>query len=431
MGLSMITFYEPISPRLRLILIGLAMSTTLGLVYLLVPRVLALHYQSQGGMLLEQALRSVREIDPDTILCTLDPLTDQNSRSLVSQARERFQSALEYNHRLEQTYLQLGRTNCLLGSPETAVENYQVYTQLRPENPLGHLESGFAYEALGDQTSAIREWRKAELTSNEFFMAGEQAMETGDVHNSLTWYKRAIWLDPSWEKPWSRVAAIYISQENWEEAFQTYQEALKINADSRELWYGLGQLYESQEEWQLALDAYQMGLSAKGEQVGLSNLYFRIGRLLHYRISPIDYGGAWEAYQKAAQLSDYPVDYWQKAGTYYQRGFLLLSEERWKEALAEFQLALSLRPEHPGAMIGAAKAYWKTGDNDQAKQLLRELIDMDLSNKSAYRLLGDIYYSEGNLVMAKEKYDRVLEIDPKDQDVKDLLDTLNAVEASP
>lgn len=181
---------------------------------LITPRLMAIILQVQGGQSLERGINLDESILEDHVVCTYEPTTNQNAQDLVLQAIDKLQQSLEYNQRLSQSHLLLGRSYCFLGEPQKAVEAYEVYTNLRPSNPLGHLELGFALEALcqkeADQAiveneqGTIRgvcsnqelreriaeEWNNAGLVTGYFSHEADNAFSNEDMESTFRWFQR-------------------------------------------------------------------------------------------------------------------------------------------------------------------------------------------------------------------------------------------------
>jgi hypothetical protein len=140
--------YEPMSPKLRLILMLLVLITILGIGLWFFPRFLALYYQIKGGQVLENVVEKEAFNELGLVTCSDSSLQSRESRSQVNQAVFDLKLAIKNNSLAPQSYLLLGRAYCLLDEPENAVESYQKYTTLRPDNPLGHWELALAYEQI-------------------------------------------------------------------------------------------------------------------------------------------------------------------------------------------------------------------------------------------------------------------------------------------
>lgn len=186
----------------------------LGATSLLVPQMIALSLQIQGGQIFNQSIRADEDYPSDAVFCTIDETDDSDARSLAREAVNKLQQSINRNDRLSQAYLLLGRSYCFLGEPEKAITAYDAYTQMRPGNPLGHLELGFALEAAcqeaADQQAqdinsgrglctdpAIRErtaqeWKSADLVAGYFFEQAYNAFAAEDMESTARWFQRAV-----------------------------------------------------------------------------------------------------------------------------------------------------------------------------------------------------------------------------------------------
>lgn len=415
------TFYEPINPRLQLIFFGLGLMTILVVVIWYSPQILATYYQVKGGQILERTLEAVGYSDTMVDVCSSPAIGDEEHLANAYEAISDLERAINFDSRDSQPYLLLGRAYCLVGENEAAVENLLKYAELKPDNPLGHLRLGFAYEAIGNLPMAVDEWKLAGVTAKDFLESGEQSREAKLYPEALQWYGRAIQVDVNWAEPWYRIGLVFKEQGDWEKAISAYQEAAQRSPDDREIWYELGEARFARQEWDLALQTYERGLEASGSQVGLSNLYYRVGHIRQYSLMPRDFDGAWASYELALELDDYPVDRWMRADTYYQEGVLLARRGEWEQALSHYQEALGLNPKHYWAYLMSASGLWQLGKMGEAKDMAQLSVSLDPDKKNGYRLLGDFYSAEGDISKATAMYTKVLELDPKDEDAREAL----------
>lgn len=130
------------------------------------PHILSLYYEEKGGKLLTEALH-ISGSDPSAIPCSQDPLTDETARAKAEDAVLALNNAVRYNHNLSHAYMLLGRAYCSLGQADQAVEEYRQFINMRPENPLGHLELGFAYERLCYSNNLYNEKGSKQICNNQ------------------------------------------------------------------------------------------------------------------------------------------------------------------------------------------------------------------------------------------------------------------------
>jgi hypothetical protein len=169
------------------------------------PKALSLYYQVKGGRLLNQALFASESSSQYPFACdalSINTLTEKNRLTL---ARQNLQKSIGYDPGASQAYLLLGRIECLLGEPTSAVQWYIKYVQLRPKNPLGYLELGFAFANLcinetrdvskeslcGSnylQQSIFDELRLAGIGLDSLISEANQAFSSHRYSQAVRWY---------------------------------------------------------------------------------------------------------------------------------------------------------------------------------------------------------------------------------------------------
>ena len=207
------------NPRLRSILIGIGLLTLVIIAIVLIPRGLSIYYQSRGGQHIDYVTRSMEGIQE--LVCEPLPESNQSAIEEVEQGIDDLQRAVRFNRRSAQSYYHLGKAYCLLGAPDDAMESYQQYTQLRPDNPLGHIGLGIAYyeycrvnhrelqletKSQGnagelchnqDVNDRIKtELMKAGIDRNRLLQVGNQAFEDREFEQSIFWFYLSDISDP-------------------------------------------------------------------------------------------------------------------------------------------------------------------------------------------------------------------------------------------
>ncbi len=186
----------------RYLLVSVAGLVSLLLLIWLAPRGIALYYQSQAGDLLERAQRATEGEAAEHWDLPRTPVTSTEGQSQTAQAVADLQRSLQYNPGDSHPYLLLGRAYLLAGRFDQAIQAYRTYATLRPKNPLGHLELGFAYEAqckseAGDAAlicpAAIAKWQAGGSSAAQFLARGDEALEQSRMAEALVWYQRYQW----------------------------------------------------------------------------------------------------------------------------------------------------------------------------------------------------------------------------------------------
>jgi tetratricopeptide (TPR) repeat protein len=370
-----------------------------------IPVGLALFYQNLGGTALQQVVKEIDEYQSFTTYCYPLTMTDDQI-STLEKARGRLEKSTAIRSNDAHSYLLLGRTNCMLGDTHEAVVAYQHFTELRPENPLGHMELALAYERQGQcwerdysnittlptwefgvmscdkntQETIREEWRIANLKASDLYQTLEQTREDHLSTNYLNWVDRVLWFQPQ----------------------------------DPNIWYQVGSSFEKLNQWQLAHQAYLQGIEqASSDAPGFSNLYYKIGRIYFDNFDPPNLDEAVQAFESGIQHDLFLTD-WEKSDSHYQLGLIFRQQKRDpKEYADEFSKAIDIYPSHGPAHIALGiVSYAQFSDLETAKREFLTALDIAPQSKWAYFHLGRVFQIEGLAEDAIRMYQEALKIDP-------------------
>jgi tetratricopeptide (TPR) repeat protein len=88
---------------------------------------------------------------------------------------------------------------------------------------------------------------------------------------------------------------------------------------------------------------------------------------------------------------------------HYGLGRLLVAEQKWPDALAEFKRALAARPS-PEAHYVVGCVYYQLGRDRMASRHLRKAIEMDAEYAAAFYMLGLVFLRAGEAERAREAF---------------------------
>jgi tetratricopeptide (TPR) repeat protein len=160
-----------ISPSFKIGFLSLAVFI---LAWFALPWGLEFSRQIQAGALIEDYLQRNAAPYKNYFTCVLPLITQLPPDNNVNQAVKLLEKAAQNPPTSPHTHYLLGKAYCLKGNFEAAVYSLETFYTLRPKNPLGSLELGFAYYS----------W--AQLSSNEaFFEDSVQAFTRADVNGQL------------------------------------------------------------------------------------------------------------------------------------------------------------------------------------------------------------------------------------------------------
>ena len=341
------------NPRLRLILFVIGLSTILVVGIFLTPRALGLYYQIKGGQLLQSTLRTTEDVRDLGLTCLAIPKEKKAAISKVEDAAGKLLKALQFDPGNDQAQLYLGQAYCLLGDPEKAKGYYLTYSQSRPNNPLGHIVLGFAYDALENQALAAESWKAAGLTPQDFIEAGNESYQAREFQSALSWYHRSIALDMQQAQAWIKIGQTYDELNDHAQASEAYRKAWEINPDEGTIFY-------------------VTSLEAKGE-VEAAEIVLR---------------QSIEAYPNAVSR----LEWWRRLGS------MMRARQEWDSAVMVTRDAINEYPNEPALFIDLGWSLYRRGDGLAAAE--REFNNAIRINDQ----IGDGYFALAQLLTQEKRY---------------------------
>jgi tetratricopeptide (TPR) repeat protein len=258
----------------------------------------------------------------------------------LTAAREAYEEAVATNPDLATAYARWGRLLVLRLKYDEAVIRTQRAVELAPDDAEALAAHSMALDYTGDAAGAVRYAQEA-IAANPNNGAGHAAL-----------------------------AEAYMSQQKFQEALATAEQAVQIDPDSVWAWRSLGWIRENLGLWQEAIEAYREGIAV----TPLSYLYVRLG--MNERVL-----GNTEA-ATAALLESTVVD-----------------------------------PRNPFGYAQLGLTYINMDDYASASDYLQQGITQDPTYAYSYALLGLIYYRQRNFEGAIEQLEKAVSFGQTTSDV--------------
>jgi tetratricopeptide (TPR) repeat protein len=169
----------------------------------------SIFYQVRGGEIISYLSGFKSNENYSDFSCSYSSSDSNFDIDLISRAISYYKAALRLDEGNSHSNLQLGRIYCYIDDPEEAAKYYNRYLELRPNNPIGYLELGFAYEKLYKACESIPDckssfyyrdsmlsaWKQSEVMVNNFFQAGDEKRKVLEFSSAHDWYLRGFLLD--------------------------------------------------------------------------------------------------------------------------------------------------------------------------------------------------------------------------------------------
>jgi len=281
-------------------------------------------------------------------------LTDWNRSLVIESVRQRLlqpplsdqlnndERIRKMTHRINQLHSQMDPA-----AAAKAVESFKIVLEQRPDDYSLRENFALFLEAIGDSSSAVREWQRIHdlIPQDSFtcFQLGRLLDVQGQFAGAEEWLHKAVTIRPTVTDAWIELGDALIAQQKFESALMAYKTARQQRPGDSQIVFLIGKdlmkLNRQAEAIQAYRDAIKLDPSAW-------QLHFELGGAL-------DAAGQEEAalleFAAAVRLNP------NYSRTHFNYGVLLAKLNRLDDAQREFEESLKLEPGYQNALNGLAK----------------------------------------------------------------------------
>ncbi len=272
----------------------------------------------------------------------------------------------------------------------------QTPVKLSKKQKIEHKEVADIYFSSGAFSDALDKYNilvKQKWPEKTYI---EILTKKGLCHENLKQYDRAIesfqeciGLEPKNWKHHLNIARIYEKTSLNSQAVLEYKKVIELNGDKFSAYSGLGRIYQSLWLNSQAIEYYKKALIINSS----ASIYRNLSKC--YEITR-DWALASEILKQAISLEPTTEDYVHLALLYsYQNKF--------DDTIEYLRIAGDRNPERLDIKLHLVGAYFKKGDYESAKNLLRVLKETNPNDSLVYFLSGFIHYFTGDINSSKEE----------------------------
>ena len=286
-------------------------------------------------------------------------------------------------------------------------------------------ESGSLWGMLGVlyyQAGSLEEANKAFLTAIDkgvdsfqlYLTLGRSLMELGKTEDAIENLEKAVSHKPDEFVGWINLALAYFALGKYEKAMENLEKAEELQPDSGQAFYLRGVILSRQERFVEAIEPLEKALSASPDNkdviLSLAVAYERTQQR-----------GKAEKLLEDVLLID-PDDH--EALNYL--GYMWAEKgERLDEAEKMIGRALELDPENGYYIDSMAWVYYQKGLYQKALEEMLRSVELVQDDPVILEHLGDIYQKLGHIEESHEAWEKSLEIDPENEDLREKLEKVH------
>ncbi|KAJ3089658.1 hypothetical protein HK102_005844 [Quaeritorhiza haematococci] len=218
-----------------------------------------------------------------------------------------------------------------------------------------------------------------------------------DIGNAVTDFSKSLDLDPKNVNSIIKMASIFMEKGEVEQTFAEFKKAESVNAEDPDLYYHRGQVKFLTGDLAGAADDYRKSLVLDDDFV---YAHIQLG-VAQYKMG--DIGDATVTFRKASKK------FKDRAEVYNYHGEILLDQQKFQDALQNFDKAIEMQPDSPLPYINKALLYlqWKN-DPETAENLLRKATEVDSMCDIAYAQLAQLLVAQNKMEEALATYDKAV-----------------------
>ncbi|KAI8376261.1 uncharacterized protein BYT42DRAFT_498646 [Radiomyces spectabilis] len=317
----------------------------------------------------------------------------------LCRGREQFGRAVEYFKRIlsiqennGETWAALGHCYLMMDNLQEAYHAYQqaLYHLSNPKDPKLWYGIGILYDRYGSLEHAEEAFSAVMKMDPKFEKANEIYFRLGIIYKqqqkfdlSLQYelakeaYERVLAENPDHAKVLQQLGWLYHQQNtsfcNQNLAIQYLTRSLKSDSNDAQSWYLLGRCYMAEQNYNKAYEAYQQAVYRDARN---PTFWCSIG-VLYYQIN--QYRDALDAYSRAIRLNPYISEVWYDLGTLYES-----CNNQIQDALDAYHRAAELDPSNPH--IKQRLELLRKSQGAQPSQTAGNApVPQDVSNPSQYQ----------------------------------------------
>ncbi len=361
-------------------------------------------------------------------MAALDDLLDRRPRDLEARTRR-------------------GNLHLRLNHAEQAFNDFDAAVRYAPWSPSHYVNRGIARVMLGQYEDAQADFQKAlrllalplnrdaKTTASAHCGLGQIYHRVGQNDEAFQEYDQAIRINPADPSGYLGRAELFSSLGKFDRAITDYSEAIRIAPTLSRAYSFRGDALSQLGREDEALVDFNAALNLDPDDGRArsfrGSLFAKRGDNLHaledfdalIRVDPEraaaykDRGGvlvrigqyakAIEDLDKAIRLDP------RKATAYLNRGAAYNSLGQYERALEDFEETMRLAPSHPGGFANAGVALSAIGQYDQAISHMTEAVRLDPKNTLVLMNRAETYAKVGLDERAVDDYEAVIKLNPK------------------
>jgi tetratricopeptide (TPR) repeat protein len=373
-------------------------------------------------------------IDPNNITVRLNLGTLYQAKGDLNTAIKAYDTILTVDPKNTLAYYYKATALKQMKNYDAAAAEIKKILQYDPNNAMARKELVSITKERGGTSSDLIEMLK-DIANKEphnpqaQYEVAFEAHSNGDLNTAITYYKRAIQINPQMADAYTNLGAALIAEKEFEEATRILKKAEELDPANKEIQKLLteAQKVQMSSKYETALQLHQQGQIKDAIKIyeeallaSPDNPEILINLGAAYQTDK-RYDQALQKYEEALTLDP------NSAVIYYYIGTTLHAQGNMPAAIKSYEKAIELdssNQEYIDALENAkasgaddlltqALDEYNNKNYDRAKDLINEALKADRNNAQAYYYMGIIMEAKNNTNSAINSYEKATQLDPQ------------------
>ncbi len=241
-------------------------------------------------------------------------------------------------------------------------------------------------------------------------LTADPTQRGSNLSQSVEYYRQAISLSPHNAQLFNEWGSVFYLLGRFDQALGKYRRSLSLDPIFVDTYVYLGDVYQALNQPDKALEAHLRAIDLDPGSILDQRLFsIPVAGFLESRLGFYVNSGQVKHLSAALESKEY-----KNFSVYHTLGSIYLKQEKYDEALAQFQTAVELAPDDLSSHIALGYIYAQKGQLEEAAQEFQRCVEIAPDDLVSHRNLGGVYLQMGRLEEARLEFERAAEVAPDD-----------------
>ncbi len=268
--------------------------------------------------------------------------------------------------------------------------------------------NGIFVEAITDATAAIK---LDSVNLDYYYLLSELQLDFYQSKKALATMQKAVHLEPENLEALIKLGKIHFYLKQYDKSMEQIGKILQLKPQHAEAFFWLGMIFREQGDRARAINSFQQSVELEPDQV---DPWIILGDLISMENESL----AEQYYDNALDIDPNNIT------ALHSKAFYLQNTTRIQEAIDLYQRIVDIDSTYADSYLNQGILFYELNELEKGKDQFNKLLTLDDKNPLAYYYLAQGYELARDENLAKEYYNKALEVAPDYKKAKDALKRL-------